>query len=547
MSSSRAATKADADKQVATGPASYGPVKINDKGVFMEATNLAKDAKAGNEFANILFIGFMVFATFFGAGNMIFPAYLGVVGGSEWLGGLVAFVLADAVLGVLALAASAKFPRTVMGTYYRAGFKFMVIWGGIGIFLGSVIAVIPRTGLVTFETGVSPIINLITGGSSRAGAGAFIPFYIIYYVLACLCVINPTRIIDVLGKWLTPSLIIVLFILYIMGYVAGGTGVREGAIPEAVGAYNGSVFGFGLSEGYQTMDSFTGALFAIVIVNALAAKGYTKATDQQKMIYQSGIVATIACFVLYLGLTGLGVIHSANPELVEMAKAGDRTGILNYIVRTELGGPGIIILALVVLMATFTTAVGAGSMVATFFSTSLQKFFGGKLTYKVCTVICFAFALVMAILMSTGFSSGVTAIINLMTPMLLITTPVLCGTVVGTLVGSWCKNDNIVRGSIVGAAIPGIIDSVVISTFMFTGNWIGAGVPGLWGTLHGFFHAAWNPLALYNLTWVFPVIVCTAIGAFVPWKGFTERPFLREHSDQLHLDYYEALEQIKKK
>ncbi|MDR0908697.1 MAG: branched-chain amino acid transport system II carrier protein, partial [Spirochaetaceae bacterium] len=272
----------------------------------MDATELANDPKASGRFSNIIFIGFMVFATFFGAGNMIFPAYLGVVGGSQWLSGLVAFVLADAVLGVLALAASAKFPHTVMGTYYRAGFKFMVIWGGIGIFIGSVIAVIPRTGLVTFESGIGPIANLITGSKGLPGAGLFVPFYIIYYGLALFCVINPTKIIDVLGKFLTPTLIIILFILYIMGYVAGGTGVREGPIPELVAAYNGSVFGMGLSEGYQTMDSFTGALFGLVIINALAAKGYSKASEQQKMIYESGVVATIACFVLYLGLTGLG-------------------------------------------------------------------------------------------------------------------------------------------------------------------------------------------------------------------------------------------------
>jgi hypothetical protein len=81
---------------------------------------------------------------------------------------------------------------------------------------------------------------------------------------------------------------------------------------------------------------------------------------------------------------------------------------------------------------------------------------------------------------------------------------------------------------------------------MFTGNWIG--MPGsFWGGLYTFFHGAWNPLALYNLTWIFPVIVCTIIGAFVPFKGKSERPFLREHADQLHLDYYTALSQIKGK
>jgi LIVCS family branched-chain amino acid:cation transporter len=507
------------------------------------AENLIEKKKESRA-ANIVFSGFMIFGCFFGAGNMIFPAYLGVVGGSSWMAGLIGFTVGDAVLGVLALGASAFFPRTVMGAYYRVGYKFMVIWGGFGLFLGSVISVIPRCVGVTFENGLHPIINLIAGHAVHMGVGAMIPFFIIYLALACFCVIRPTKIIDVLGKILTPILIVVLIILYIMGYaVHNPDSVRQGALAANLkGAGVPTVFAFGLNEGYQTQDSFTGALFALVIVNALIAKGYKTATEQQKMLYSSGLVAVISCFILYLGLTGLGAIHSSNPDLIALAGKGDRTGILNYVVSHSLGGPGIVVLGLVVLFATFTTAVGAGSMVSTFFSASCKNFFGGKLTYKVACVLCFVIGFIMDILLYMGAGSGVTKIIVLLYPLLIVSTPMLCGCILGTLFGKWCKNDNMVRGSLVGAFIAGAFETVFVSSYMLAGH----GPSGFWLAGYHFFHMGWNFPSQAGLSWLFPTIICLIIGALIPWKGKTERPFLREHSDQLHLDYYEALAQIKK-
>lgn len=86
------------------------------------------------------------------AGNLIFPSYLGFVGGSSgWLGGFIAFVIADAVLGILGLVASARYPQTEIGAYYRVGNKFMVIFGVINLFFAGNIIVNPRTAATAFE------------------------------------------------------------------------------------------------------------------------------------------------------------------------------------------------------------------------------------------------------------------------------------------------------------------------------------------------------------------------------------------------------------
>jgi LIVCS family branched-chain amino acid:cation transporter len=516
----------------------------------MDSRRLAREAGSGSRFANVVFIGFMIFATFFGAGNMIFPAYLGVVGGTDWLPGLIGFIIGDACLGVLALAASACFPRAVMGAYYRVGYGFMVAAGSIGLFVGSVLSVIPRTAGVTLENGLAPVLSLLSGNQglpSLPGPAVFIPFFALYMGLACLCVIHPAKIIDILGRFLTPALIIMLFVLYIMGYIAGDAGVRPGA-DAGVLAESGasSMFAFGLNEGYQTTDSFTGALFALVIVNALMAKKYVDPNEQQKMIYLSGVIGCISCFILYLGLTGLGVIHSASPQLQEMAAAGDRTGILNYIVRVSLGTPGIIVLALVVLMATFTTAVGSGSMVATFFSTSCKKYFGGKLSYERCTLICFSLAFIIVCVMYINGSSGVARLISFMYPFMLISTPMLCGCIMGTLIGRRVKNDNIVRGALIGAFIPGLAETVVITaTMLFNVSLLETSPNNVFSIVYTFFNAAWNLPAQAGLSFLIPSFAGMIIGAFIPWKGRAERPYLREHAGQLNLDYDEALAEIK--
>lgn len=60
------------------------------------------------QYKDIIVVGFALFAMFFGAGNLIFPLYLGLVSGNQWLIGFLGFVIADVGLALLAILASAK-------------------------------------------------------------------------------------------------------------------------------------------------------------------------------------------------------------------------------------------------------------------------------------------------------------------------------------------------------------------------------------------------------------------------------------------------------
>ena len=58
-----------------------------------------------NQKPSLWAVGLMLFALFFGAGNLIFPAFLGQQAGSNWLSAMSGFLLTDAGLPLLSVIA----------------------------------------------------------------------------------------------------------------------------------------------------------------------------------------------------------------------------------------------------------------------------------------------------------------------------------------------------------------------------------------------------------------------------------------------------------
>ncbi|MDR0690425.1 MAG: branched-chain amino acid transport system II carrier protein, partial [Spirochaetaceae bacterium] len=124
----------------------------------MAETDLTSVKKQESRKITLMTVGFMIFAQFFGAGNLIFPPFLGFVGGSQWIIGFIFFFIFDAVFGVMGLAASAKFPQVEIGAYYRPGRKFMLIFAAIGVFITVGFVVTPRAALTSYEVFLRPIL-----------------------------------------------------------------------------------------------------------------------------------------------------------------------------------------------------------------------------------------------------------------------------------------------------------------------------------------------------------------------------------------------------
>ena len=62
---------------------------------------------------SILVLGLALFAMFFGAGNLIFPPYLGFEAGSAWESGFLAFVMVDVGMACVAVVAMSKGDGTI--------------------------------------------------------------------------------------------------------------------------------------------------------------------------------------------------------------------------------------------------------------------------------------------------------------------------------------------------------------------------------------------------------------------------------------------------
>lgn len=462
-------------------------------------SNKPADIKTEKPLVTIITVGFMIFATFFGAGNLIFPPFLGVVGGHNWWVGFIAFVIGDVVLGILCLAASAKFPQVEVGIYYRPGRKFMLLVASLSTFLGACCLVMPRTGATTFEVAVRPL------------APNFSPilFLAIFFVLATICTIRPSKVVDIIGKYLTPALLVVLVILFIAGLINGGSGVRAEELPTGYP----NVFAFGLMEGYQTFDGSTGAMIAVIIITALQAKGIQGSNEQTKTIMKSGLIAAVCCVVVYLGLAVLGLFMSADPALLEMygSEAGlDRTFLLNYIIASYLGKTGTWLMSIITALATFTSCVGCAGMSAQFF----ERATNGKLKYQYGVVAAMAISFIIAVLSYAGGSSGVEFILALALPLLMILYPITVALAVMNLFNVQIKNDNAYRAAVVMAGICGTINYF--------------NIPGLAEALNG----GWNFLAPYGFSWIIPTVVAAVIGNFIKYKGYEPRPYLRENADK---------------
>ena len=157
-------------------------------------------------------------------------------------------------------------------------------------------------------------------------------------------VLNRTKIISLIGKFLTPLLILLLLCIIGIGLFAETEAMRTSMFENGLSA--------GILEGYQTFDAIGGVVVGGVIVISLALQGTYNYEQKKKMIARSGLLAGIGLFAIYGGLIALGAYYS------NTAQIENRTQLLQLLSTSTLGNIGTAFLAVLVALACFTTAVG---------------------------------------------------------------------------------------------------------------------------------------------------------------------------------------------
>ena len=348
---------------------------------------------------DLLTLGFMMFSVFFGAGNLIFPPALGQAAGVNTLPAMLGFMTTGVglpLLGIMAiaLAGGEYVPLLRRRTFPWFATALLII---LYLIIGPLFAM-PRTGAVSFEIGIRPFVDTDDVTIPQLIYTAF--FFGASYYLS----LNPNKLIDRVGKMLTPALLVVLVILFLRAF-----GSPLGDVLEATGPYVDAPYAQGFQDGYQTMDLLATIAIGALVVGAVRYRGVTDTHAIGKACLAAGLITVflMACVygsLAYLGATSVTVLgHSEN---------GGQ--LLAGAVRLFFGAAGNVLLALIIILACITTCCGITSSAAMFF----HKLFKKKISYERL--------LLFSILFSFGASNiGLTQIIALAVPFLVAIYPLV--------------------------------------------------------------------------------------------------------------------------
>lgn len=335
-------------------------------------------------------VGFALFAIFFGAGNVVFPPYLGMHAGEQWANGFLFYFIADIGLALVAMFAilHAGGADNITGRIGHAASN--VLMCAVILCIGPMVA-IPRTAATTLEMSVTPFFS----GMSP------VVFSIIFFAVILLLSIKQSAVIDIVGKILTPALLIGLLVLIVKGFVSPIGDIIDTGVSASEVTVNG------IKSGYQTMDVLAAMAFGIIILSSADEKGYTDSKSAAKMIGIAAALSGVLLMIVYFGLTYLGATASTVFP-TDISRANLVIGIVELL----LGKAGLIIFAIVVALACITTAVALVSSAASFFA----KLADDKISYSVfVVVICVSSAIISNL--------GLDMIIAIATPVLDIVYP----------------------------------------------------------------------------------------------------------------------------
>lgn len=419
-----------------------------------------------NNIGHIVVLGFALFAMFFGAGNLILPPFIGLKTSHEWFLAMVGFGLTGVIgpfLGILAVVKSGE-GFTDLGK--RVNPVFSVILGTIIMLTIGPLIAIPRTAATTYEIGLLPIFPSITPLIGSIG----------FFVVTLFLSISKSKIVDIIGKYLTPLLIVLLFVLVIAGII---NPPNVDLVPTMSGI---EAFGTGFEEGYQTLDVLASVIFAGIIIASAKAKGYTTIQQRSSVSTYAGLIAVFFLFFIYGGLLYLGATsgYALTDNVV-------RTELLLSVSKQLLGEYGTYAVSLAIALACLTTAIALTGAVGSFF----EKTTRGFISYKVGVVLSCVISAFLAV-------NSVDSIIAYAIPLLMFVYPITFAMVIYIVFfGKWING----KAPYIGA----VAITALVSLLSIPG-YLSIDVP-IFIKIKEFL-----PGASHNLEWILPSLLGFILG-----------------------------------
>ena len=315
-----------------------------------------------------LAIGMMLFALFFGAGNLIFPAALGQQAGSNVGWALLGFVLTGVGLPLLGVAAmgysSCKDVEELASRVHPIyGLLYTI---SLYLSIGPMFAT-PRTGTVAYEIAIKPF----TEGLSMNMEPIFLA---LFFGVSLSLSISPQKLVNRIGNILTPALLLVILLLIIKSFITplGGYAVPQptyGDAPTAVLQ--------GFLDGYNTMDALASVVFAILVIDFVRLSGATSRAVITKTVMEVGAIAVALLGIVYVFIANIGATSVERFGLFDTGAP-----VLSVSANYLFGDFGQIILAIIVLLACLSTSIGLITSCGTYFHKLTPK-----ISYKLYVVI----------------------------------------------------------------------------------------------------------------------------------------------------------------
>ena len=351
------------------------------------------------DFKSNLLVGSLLFGLFFGAGNLIFPVQMGQLAGANTLPATIGFLMTGVGLPVLGVIASALSRSESLYEMAKPVNKRYSIFFTCALYLtiGPLFA-IPRTATVAFEVGLTDFMS-----DQSLQIGLFL-FSLIFFVITLYFSLRPGRILDWVGKYLTPTFLALLSVLIIATLI---NPMGEVSQFEAQGKYvTGSLF-TGILDGYHTMDALASLAFAIVIISTIEKLGVHDPKRKAIETLKSGVVCLIGMGVIYASLAYMGAT-----SLGSVGRGANGGIILSMVSAHYFGFVGQILLAVIVFVACLKTAIGLITSCAQMFS----EMFPRSISYNKYAIVFTLGSFVVA-------NFGLNTIIQLSLPVLMFLYP----------------------------------------------------------------------------------------------------------------------------
>ena len=300
------------------------------------------DQAATGRIGMTIVTGLMLFALFFGAGNLIFPPVLGASAGDRLPAVMAGFLITGVLLPLVAVIAVSTSGEGILGLARRVGGRFgAVAPAAVYLSIGPLYA-IPRVVTVAYELATRPVLELL----GAAPDWWTLPVHAAgFLVVSVLIALRPSRLADRVGRWLTPALLVLIAVLCV-ATIAGDDVVER----AASGPYAAAPFSTGLTQGYLTMDVLAATVFGIVVIQTLRSRGIGSTGRVVRATAAAGGIAATLLAAVYIGLAMIGARTGG--------AADDGTALLRSAASSALGPAGVIVFAAIVILACLTTSVG---------------------------------------------------------------------------------------------------------------------------------------------------------------------------------------------